>query len=267
MLQPLFTTGTHYPGYPVLPVDTPVESPLGIKLEADDKELNLNLPPTFYQVPRRPLTRSATSQLTHSNPPPTEDPRRSQPPTEDPKLECDLISTDSPPSSSETLDSVDQAMDEDEFSGLQIVTAAIVVPTVTTAETDSLYCVTAPTFKLPSSKSPIMEAMVYCALHKWGIEITHNDKSTQRIVFKVTDFENYYKLSCSICSKQTPSEDVRSRMKALQRWFTSFPSRKDLQQPFTLSVKLRQFRKVREIIDKVTKFKAASARKQAVGDL
>jgi len=141
---------------------------------------------------------------------------------------------------------------KDEFHGLNIVTADVVVAEVAGVPTASVRCTAS--FKLPTSKSPIMEAMVYCALHKWGIELEQHDKATQQIVFKVVDFEKYYRLSCSICSKQTPSEDIRSRMKALQRWFTSFPSRRLLSQTFSLTVKVRQFRKVHDIIEKVTKF-------------
>jgi len=141
---------------------------------------------------------------------------------------------------------------QDEFHGLNIVTADVVVAEIAGIPTASVRCTAS--FKLPTSKSPIMEAMVYCALHKWGIELEQHNKALQQIVFKVIDFEKYYRLSCSICSKQTPSEDIRSRMKALQRWFTSFPSRRLLSQTFSLTVKVRQFRKVHDIIEKVTKF-------------
>lgn len=140
-----------------------------IPVKYEDKDFLLNLPPTFYEVPRRPLTRAASSQLTHCmqssfsytkftflvNPPPTEAPltRGHNPPTEVPAAAVEpeerKFSTDS--SSSSEMYS-DQAMEEDEFSGLQIVTAAIVTAI---PEPDSLYCVTAPTFKLPSSKVPL----------------------------------------------------------------------------------------------------------------
>jgi len=113
-------------------------------------------------------------------------------------------------------------------------------------------------FKLPTSKSPIMEAMVYCALRKWGLEILHNDRESQRIVFRVNDFEQYYNTSCLICSKQTPSEDMRARAKALQRWFISFPSKKDMLNPFPLTVKIRQYKKVREIIERLSTYKGVT---------
>jgi len=85
-------------------------------------------------------------------------------------------------------------------------------------------------FKLPASKSPIMEAMAYCAIKRWGIEIIQYSDSTEegsaKVVFRVLDFEQYYKYSCQICSKQNPTEDIGSRVKSLRRWFVNFPKKK-----------------------------------------
>jgi len=85
-------------------------------------------------------------------------------------------------------------------------------------------------FKLPASKSPIMEAMAYCAIMKWGIEILQcqdqTDESTAKVIFRVLDFDLYYKYSCLICSKQNPTEDIGSRVKSLRRWFVNFPKKK-----------------------------------------
>jgi len=85
-------------------------------------------------------------------------------------------------------------------------------------------------FKLPASKSPIMEAMAYCAIMKWGIEILQcqdqTDETTAKVIFRVLDFDLYYKYSCIICSKQNPTEDIGSRVKSLRRWFVNFPKKK-----------------------------------------
>jgi len=85
-------------------------------------------------------------------------------------------------------------------------------------------------FKLPASKSPIMEAMTFCAIKRWGIEIIEYSDSTEdssaKVVFRVIDFEQYYKYSCQICSKQNPTEDIGSRVKSLRRWFVNFPKKK-----------------------------------------
>jgi hypothetical protein len=200
------------------------------ELIKEEKDVNVRTPP-----PTKAVATMSTPTF-RSIPPPTETPRALL--TVEPRIQAPSV--------------------PDEFQGINIVTADVVVAEVVNFCDFGNYfgdlTVATPSFKLPSSKSPIMEAMVYCAIHKWGIELEHHDKATQQIVFKVLDFEHYYRLSCVICSKQTPSEDIRSRMKALQRWFTSFPSRKDLAQTFSLTVKVRQFRKVHDIIEKVKRF-------------
>jgi len=110
-------------------------------------------------------------------------------------------------------------------------------------------------FKLPASKSPIMEAMVVCALNCWGIEIAKNNRPTSttpaEVVFKVTDFNRYYKISRAICSKQRPTDDLGSRIKSLRRWFVNFPKKKDrCENSFSLSVKPTIAKKVNEIIER-----------------
>jgi len=111
-------------------------------------------------------------------------------------------------------------------------------------------------FKLPASKSPIMEALAYCAINKWGIEIIQcedqNDESTAKVVFHVIDFEVYYKYSSAICSKQNPTEDIGSRVKSLRRWFVNFPKKRDRKDltNFSLEVKSEVAKKVYEMIEK-----------------
>jgi len=111
-------------------------------------------------------------------------------------------------------------------------------------------------FKLPASKSPIMEAMAFCGIKKWGIEIIQcqdqTDDAPAKVVFRVLDFELYYKYSCSICSKQNPTEDLGSRVKSLRRWFVNFPKKRDRRENplFTLEVKPEVAKKVYEMIEK-----------------
>jgi len=111
-------------------------------------------------------------------------------------------------------------------------------------------------FKLPASKSPIMEAMAFCAIKRWGIEVIQcqdqTDENPARVIFKVIDFELYYKYSCSICSKQNPTEDLGSRVKSLRRWFVNFPKKRDRREnpQFSLEVKPEVAKKVYEMIEK-----------------
>jgi hypothetical protein len=105
-------------------------------------------------------------------------------------------------------------------------------------------------FKLPASKCPIMEATAFCAIKNWGISVAVS--SPNEVVFSVTDFDKYYKISRSICSKQHPTEDIGSRVKSLRRWFSSFPKKKERKEHphFELTVKPSGARKVHEMIEK-----------------
>jgi len=105
-------------------------------------------------------------------------------------------------------------------------------------------------FKLPASKTPIMEAMVVCAINNWGLSVV---KSTPgEVIFKVSDFDRYYRISRAICSKHRPTEDVGSRVKSLRRWFVNFPKKKDRQEnpQFLLVVKPNGSKKVCGLIER-----------------
>jgi len=110
-------------------------------------------------------------------------------------------------------------------------------------------------FKLPVSKSPIMESLSFCAVEKWGIEVVTaeaTNESSATVVFKVTNFDMYYKYSCAICSKHKPTEDVGARVKALRRWFSDFPKKKFRKNNpvFILEVKPAAAKKVYDMIQR-----------------
>jgi len=109
--------------------------------------------------------------------------------------------------------------------------------------------------KLQSSKSPIVDALVYCALKKWGLELIE-DKG-DNIRFRVFDFHLYYRYSTIICAKQNPTEDMAARIKALRRWFPDFPTKRTgkMDDPFDITVQLpnkvdNKPKKIRDIIEK-----------------
>jgi len=108
-------------------------------------------------------------------------------------------------------------------------------------------------YKLPVSKSPIMEAMSYCAIMGWGIELEEcKDDPRPSVIFRVTDFEKYYHYSSAICSKQNPTEDIGARIKSLKRWFSNFPKKKDRKEKtqFSLEVKPDVSKKVYNMVEK-----------------
>jgi hypothetical protein len=97
-------------------------------------------------------------------------------------------------------------------------------------------------FTLPSSKSPIIEAMAFCAVHNWGISIVHNSDSLEdgaRVVLLVKNFSQYCRFSRLICSKRHPTNNEGARIKALRRWFVKFPKKKERKnrESFLLEVK------------------------------
>lgn len=120
--------------------------------------------------------------------------------------------------------------------------------------------------RLASSKSPIIEALVFCALKGWGIQLLTCNQND--ISFKVTNFAEYYKMSARICSKQNPTEDEASRIKALKRWFPDFPTRrgrKDLDGEFIIHVGKgtsndNKPKKLKCIIDKTKKLIGPSSK-------
>jgi hypothetical protein len=97
-------------------------------------------------------------------------------------------------------------------------------------------------FTLPSSKSPIIEAMAFCAVHHWGISIVHSSDSPEvgaRVIFLVKNFSQYCRFSRLICSKRHPTHNEGARIKALRRWFIKFPKKKERKsrESFILEVK------------------------------
>jgi len=112
-------------------------------------------------------------------------------------------------------------------------------------------------FKLSPSKTPIIDAIIYCALKEEGITIESRDNT--KILFKVTDYEIFYEKQKQVCSKQNPTDDESSRIKTIQRWFKNFPTKKERsktnQTIFYFSVEKSisedKFRKIGKIIEKL----------------
>lgn len=106
-------------------------------------------------------------------------------------------------------------------------------------------------FKLGTSKSPVIEAFIYCALKGWGVNIKKCTRN--EVEFTVTDFDRYYSASNRICSKHRPTEDVSARIKGLKRWFPDFLARKSqISDSFTVSVgkDKSKLSKIRQILQK-----------------
>jgi len=82
--------------------------------------------------------------------------------------------------------------------------------------------------KLPSSKTPVIDAFIYCSICNWGVSITPQPGDRVPSFFTITDFNKYWDLSQKICSKPSPTETPVARLKALRRWFADFPGIKKI---------------------------------------
>lgn len=121
---------------------------------------------------------------------------------------------------------------------------------------------------LGASKSPIMQALVYCALRGWGLRLVKNEGDDVRFI--VDDFAKYYRCSAYICAKQNPTDDQSSRIKALKRWFPDFPTRREHEALFESSFEIHvqkgkdnKPKKIKMIIDEVRNLIEAENRARA----
>jgi len=117
-------------------------------------------------------------------------------------------------------------------------------------------------FRLGTSKSPVIDALVYCALMEYGLKLTTNN--SQLIQFQIDDFNLYYRTSKEVCSKAHPTDDMYSRVKALRRWFPDFPCWKDISQNEFVTISMRNkgnktFAKLQSIIEKQKSLLAMSS--------
>jgi hypothetical protein len=122
--------------------------------------------------------------------------------------------------------------------------------------------------KLSASKSPIMEALIYCAFNSWGVEIVKqgpsgdwvpdlefglNSKSGV-IAFKFSDFDLLSDCLERVNSKNKPTTDPGARIKALKRWFDGIPCVRNRNDQFVATVKrTEQLSKVKDMIRRMLK--------------
>jgi hypothetical protein len=110
--------------------------------------------------------------------------------------------------------------------------------------------------KLPSSKTPVIDAFIYCSVCNWGVSITPQPGDRVPSLFTITDFNKYWDLSQKICSKPSPTETPVARLKALRRWFADFPGIKKIKavkegkEPISIRVKPERITDVITILKK-----------------
>jgi len=111
------------------------------------------------------------------------------------------------------------------------------------------------TEKLPSSKTPVIDAFIYCAICNWGVMISPTQDRLPS-TFTINDFNKYWDFSQKICSKPSPTETPVARLKALRRWFADFPGIKKIKavkegkEPIVIKVKPERIADVIAIVKK-----------------
>lgn len=110
------------------------------------------------------------------------------------------------------------------------------------------------TFRVPGSKTPVMDALICCALKGWGIRLTTEQGDDIR--FYMDDYVRYSAFSALICSLTNPTTDHSARIKALRRWFSDLPNDSEFvqgHQPFEIVVERGDGRprKVRILLKKM----------------
>jgi hypothetical protein len=122
--------------------------------------------------------------------------------------------------------------------------------------------------KLSASKSPIMEALIYCAFNSWGVEIVKQgpegdwvpdpdfglNSKNGVIAFKFSDFDLLSDCLERVNSKNKPTTDPGARIKALKRWFDGIPCVRNRNDQFVATVKrTEQLSKVKDMIRRMLK--------------
>jgi len=118
--------------------------------------------------------------------------------------------------------------------------------------------------KLSASKSPVMEALIYCAFNRWGVEIVKQGATEEEwkldtehglgtrtglIAFRFFDFDLLSSCLERVNAKHKPTTDPGARIKALKRWFDGIPCVRNRNEQFIATIKkTEQASKVKEMI-------------------
>ena len=86
--------------------------------------------------------------------------------------------------------------------------------------------------QLKTSKSPLFEAFIYCAVRKLGANITNLDEG----LIAVTDCHLFEKCIEKVCSRQQQAKTEDNRNRALARFINNWPRSKDRKNEFSVSI-------------------------------
>lgn len=105
--------------------------------------------------------------------------------------------------------------------------------------------------RLPPSKSPLIDAIIYCALKKLGMSL--DQESNGSIELHIEKFADVCVYIDQVYYKNKSSITQARRVKSFKDWFENFP-RKNIYQsrPFTIQVKSGMLSSVRPVIERMS---------------
>lgn len=111
------------------------------------------------------------------------------------------------------------------------------------------------TLRLPKSKTPVLDAFVYCAHKQLSISTVRND--TSAIEFKVRNWKKLLKKCDQLINKQQPTQDTCARLKTFRRWFDGVPGVRAIEEDLgscVVTVKKDKKNTLAEVIEKIGDF-------------
>ena len=72
-------------------------------------------------------------------------------------------------------------------------------------------------FKLNTTKSPVIDTLIYCAINEDGIYF--EEENSQEIQVRIPDIDFFLNRLNILCPKINPTLSDKSRLLALDRWF------------------------------------------------
>jgi len=120
---------------------------------------------------------------------------------------------------------------------------------------ESPYDITDINVTLNVSKTPCLDALIFCLTMRLGAHQTRENKMRGEIV--VTDALKFLNGIHYFCPKKSQTQNDEARIKALKRWFDGIPAKRKRNQPFIMRIKPNKFNDVKKIMKKMTKFVVA----------
>eukprot|EP01124_Arcella_intermedia_P023312 TRINITY_DN3682_c2_g1_i1.p1 TRINITY_DN3682_c2_g1~~TRINITY_DN3682_c2_g1_i1.p1 ORF type:complete len:346 (-),score=40.16 TRINITY_DN3682_c2_g1_i1:67-1104(-) len=101
--------------------------------------------------------------------------------------------------------------------------------------------------RLLASKSPQIEAVIYCTLNRWGAEFV----DPENLLLKVHDFDTLWAYATKVSAKKSPTSEMNARVKSLRRWFEGIPRSGERNNSFFLTPRTGVEKKLKAMVEKM----------------